>query len=179
MEKRYLVNLGIAIIVIGVFFYAASEYGKTHDVMGSLPVGSTGTSSDSTNIEEGGGNDSINNLLDANNQPKDKVMTEDIKVGTGEAAKTGDAVTVHYTGTLTDGKKFDSSRDRKAPFTFTLGEGKVIKGWEQGILGMKVGGERKLTIPASLGYGASGYGPIPGNATLIFDVELLKIEKAK
>ena len=101
---------------------------------------------------------------------------EDIVVGTGPAAKAGDNVSVHYTGTLEDGTKFDSSVDRGQPLVFTLGQGKVIAGWDEGIQGMQVGGKRKLTIPPDLGYGASGYPPvIPGNAILIFDVELISI----
>jgi FKBP-type peptidyl-prolyl cis-trans isomerase len=104
-----------------------------------------------------------------------ELKTEDTKVGTGAEAKTGDSVTVHYTGYLTDGKKFESSKDSGQPFTLTLGEGKVIPGWEQGIPGMKVGGIRRLTIPAELGYGAQGSGPIPPNATIVFDVELMAI----
>ena len=102
---------------------------------------------------------------------------EDIVVGGGEEAKDGNKVSVHYVGTLTDGTKFDSSRDRGDPFTFTLGAGEVIKGWDQGILGMKVGGTRKLTIPPELGYGEAGAGSdIPPNSTLIFEVELLSVE---
>jgi FKBP-type peptidyl-prolyl cis-trans isomerase len=85
-------------------------------------------------------------------------------------------VTVHYTGTFTNGKKFDSSVDRGQPFHFVLGAGKVIKGWDLGVAGMKVGGKRQLTIPASLGYGTNTYGPIPGNSTLLFDVELLGVK---
>ncbi len=101
---------------------------------------------------------------------------EDIKVGTGAEAKSGDTVTVNYTGYLTDGTKFDSSLDSGQPFKFTIGAGRVIPGWEQGFAGMKVGGKRKLTIPPELGYGSQGAGGvIPPNATLVFDVELLAV----
>jgi FKBP-type peptidyl-prolyl cis-trans isomerase len=95
-------------------------------------------------------------------------------VGTGEVAVAGKTVNVHYTGWLENGKKFDSSVDRGQPFSFPLGGGRVIKGWDEGVQGMKVGGKRKLTIPSDLGYGSRGAGGvIPPNATLIFDVELL------
>jgi FKBP-type peptidyl-prolyl cis-trans isomerase len=101
---------------------------------------------------------------------------EDIKIGEGDAATAGKTVAVHYTGWLTNGKKFDSSKDRGQPFEFPLGGGRVIKGWDEGVQGMKVGGVRKLTIPASLGYGSRGAGgAIPPDATLVFEVELLKI----
>ncbi len=97
-------------------------------------------------------------------------------VGTGEVAVAGKTVNVHYTGWLENGKKFDSSVDRGQPFSFPLGGGRVIKGWDEGVQGMKVGGKRKLTIPSDLGYGSRGAGGvIPPNATLIFDVELLGV----
>jgi FKBP-type peptidyl-prolyl cis-trans isomerase len=103
-----------------------------------------------------------------------QLVIEDVKVGTGAEARSGANVTVHYVGTLTDGKKFDSSRDRGKGFSFKLGGGQVIKGWDQGVAGMKVGGLRKLTIPPHLAYGERGFpGAIPPNATLIFEVELL------
>jgi FKBP-type peptidyl-prolyl cis-trans isomerase len=101
---------------------------------------------------------------------------QDLKVGDGAMAENGANVSVHYTGWLTDGTKFDSSVDRGQPFQFKLGTGSVIRGWDEGVKGMRVGGKRKLTIPAELGYGAAGAGGvIPPNATLVFDVELLGV----
>ena len=102
---------------------------------------------------------------------------EDTVEGDGAVAEAGQNVSVHYTGWLTDGSKFDSSKDRNQPFQFPLGGGRVIRGWVEGVQGMKVGGTRKLTIPPQLGYGANGAGGvIPPNATLVFEVELLSID---
>ena len=101
---------------------------------------------------------------------------ENLKAGTGAEAAAGKKVTVHYVGTLTNGQKFDSSRDRGKGFSFRLGAGEVIKGWDQGVAGMKVGEMRKLTIPPDLAYGARGFPPvIPPNSTLVFEVELLEV----
>jgi FKBP-type peptidyl-prolyl cis-trans isomerase len=106
----------------------------------------------------------------------DTLQIEDLKAGTGAEATPGNQVTVHYVGTLTDGKKFDSSRDRGKGFSFKLGGGQVIKGWDQGVAGMKVGGLRKLTIPPELAYGDRGFPPvIPPRSTLVFEVELLSV----
>lgn len=104
------------------------------------------------------------------------IITEIVQ-GDGDEANAGQNVTVHYTGWLKDGTKFDSSKDRDDPFQFPLGAGRVIRGWDEGVQGMKVGGKRKLTIPPELGYGARGAGGvIPPNATLVFEVELLEVD---
>lgn len=110
-------------------------------------------------------------------QNSEELKIEDLVIGSGAEAVAGKSITVNYSGTLLDGTKFDSSYDRGVPFTFTLGAGEVIKGWDQGFVGMKVGGKRKLIIPASLGYGAQGAGEqIPPNSTLVFEVELLEVK---
>lgn len=149
--KNVLIFIGLIVIVIVLFFVSSTP----SDQLGKL---NTGELADA----EGG---------------VSELEIEDLVEGSGDEAKDGNKVTLHYTGTLTDGTKFDSSLDRDEPFTFILGEGEVIKGWDQGVAGMKVGGKRKLTIPPELGYGDRGAGDdIPPGATLIFEVELLKVE---
>lgn len=106
----------------------------------------------------------------------ERMVIDDIKIGTGDEVSEGDTVSVHYIGTLQNGQEFDNSKKRGTPFEFTVGEGMVITGWEEGLLGMKVGGERVLVIPPEKAYGEQGIGPIPGNATLIFAIELLEIK---
>lgn len=105
-----------------------------------------------------------------------KLVIDDIRVGTGAEVKDGDTVVVHYIGTLQNGTEFDNSNKRGTPFTFTVGEGRVIKGWEQGLVGMKVGGQRILVIPPELAYGRQAVGPIPPNSTLVFAIELLEVK---
>ncbi|MFK0730952.1 MAG: FKBP-type peptidyl-prolyl cis-trans isomerase [Gloeotrichia echinulata GP01] len=125
-----------------------------------------------------------NTLIPNNTMAEDNTITTpsglkyvEIEEGTGETPQPGQKVEVHYTGTLTDGTKFDSSRDRRSPFSFIIGRGQVIQGWDEGLSTMKVGGQRKLIIPPELGYGSRGAGGvIPPNATLIFDVQLLSVK---
>ncbi len=114
---------------------------------------------------------------DMNTPSVDTLQVEDVVVGTGDIAFPGDLLTVHYVGTLDNGVKFDSSIDRGVPFQFTLGAGQVIQGWEMGFDGMKVGGKRRIVIPPSLGYGEIPNGPIPAGSTLIFEVELVAVQK--
>lgn len=109
--------------------------------------------------------------------PETGVVVNDVVLGEGVSAEAGDTLTVHYVGTLTDGKVFDSSRDRNTPFSFILGTGEVIRGWDEGMSGMKVGGTRILIIAPDYGYGAQVAGPIPANSTIIFEVELLDVKK--
>jgi FKBP-type peptidyl-prolyl cis-trans isomerase len=113
------------------------------------------------------------NTVDAKTTSELKI--KDIEVGKGSEAVSGKTVSVHYTGWLTNGTKFDSSKDRGQPFSFKLGAGQVIKGWDQGVAGMKVGGKRELTIPPTMGYGDRNVGPIPAGSTLKFEVELLGV----
>ncbi len=117
------------------------------------------------------------NITQTMNAQNPQLVSTDTVVGTGETAEAGDLVTVHYTGRFVDGKVFDSSVVRGEPFQFVLGRGQVIAGWDEGIVGMKVGGKRTLSIPPELGYGKDDYSTIPGNSTLIFDIELLKVQK--
>ena len=149
MNKKTIIAVVIAVVVVGV-------------LIGGGLVGGLFTSSNKTQ--------------DTSMQQAAQVQSKDIVVGTGDIAVAGKQVTVHYVGVFSDGKKFDSSIDRGAPFTFKLGAGEVIKGWDIGVEGMKVGGKRILVVPPSLGYGEKDYGPIPGNSTLIFEIQLLGIK---
>jgi len=153
-KKRFLI-IGILVLIslaaVAVFKVRAPKSEKTVE----LPV-------------------SQENVME---EKQSELKIEDITVGTGDEAVVGKKVTVNYAGTLEDGTKFDSSYDRGTPFSFNLGAGEVIEGWDKGVAGMKVGGKRKLTIPSSLGYGERGAGgAIPPNSTLIFEIELLKVE---
>ena len=105
-----------------------------------------------------------------------ELIIEDIVIGEGKEAQSKDFVTIHYSGTLLNGQKFDSSYDRNEPFEVQIGIGYVIQGWDEGVVGMKVGGKRKLTIPANMGYGSRAIGSIPANSTLVFELELLEVK---
>lgn len=106
----------------------------------------------------------------------ERMIIDDVVIGAGPVVEEGDVITVHYRGMLQNGQEFDNSYDRGEPITFEVGAGRVIAGWEEGVQGMQVGGERILVIPSELAYGRDGYGPIPGNATLVFVVELISVE---
>jgi FKBP-type peptidyl-prolyl cis-trans isomerase len=152
---KYLVAIAIILAMTAVFVFAQSTSGKSAAPNTNAPTKVTG---DGVKTESG-------------------LQYWDIRVGNGDVAKEGSHVRVHYTGWLTTGKKFDSSVDAGTPFDFTIGNGEVIKGWEEGVAGMKVGGKRQLRIPPGLAYGAKGYPPvIPPNSTLIFDIKLLGVQ---
>lgn len=150
MSSKAIIIASSVIIILGVLYVLYDRQSKTAPAPAPAPEAMTNT-------------------------PNLDIKT--IQEGSGQGAQDGDALTVHYTGTLENGAKFDSSRDRGQPFVFTLGAKQVIRGWDLGFVGMKVGEKRTLTIPPELGYGQTGTpgGPIPPNATLIFNVELLKI----
>ncbi len=114
---------------------------------------------------------------DMDTLPETGVLSEDVVQGQGDIAAAGDTVTVNYVGTLTNGQVFDSSISRNEPFTFTLGVGQVIRGWDEGLVGMRVGGKRRLIIAPDFAYGQNAVGPIPANSTLVFEVELLSVER--
>jgi FKBP-type peptidyl-prolyl cis-trans isomerase len=158
--RRTIIFVVLAAILVGGAIYLTRS-GQSANIM----TASNSSSTDTVN------NNSIQSAMN-------DLKIEDLKVGTGTETKDGDHVTVNYVGTLDNGTKFDSSYDRGTPFSFDLGAGKVIPGWDLGVKGMKIGGKRRLIIPAALGYGANGAGSlIPPNSTLHFDIELLKIGK--
>ncbi len=163
--KKYFAAICLAVlIVVGFFIW------KHNRVLTEVKVSQTPASTDIISKEGSPTAGSMKGSMEG-------LKIEDLKLGTGDEAVSGKKVTVNYSGTLLDGKKFDSSFDRGVPFSFNLGAKEVIKGWDLGVSGMKVGGKRKLTIPSELGYGARGAGAdIPPNATLVFEVELLKVE---
>ena len=163
MTKNFLLFIFVGVTLLAVFILFA---------FGILNTDSTSNKTDNETSRL-----SATSHLSATEPGKSsEIKIEDIKVGTGPAVKSGDVIDINYVGTLTNGSKFDSSYDRGQPFETQIGVGQVIKGWDLGVIGMKAGGKRKLTIPPSLGYGDQAIGPIPPNSTLIFEVELVKIK---
>jgi peptidylprolyl isomerase len=154
MSRQFIISLVIGILVLVVFAYFIFGLNGSSSTPQSSAQPTPQTVTSST----------------------DKLQIQDEKIGTGAAVKKGDTVQINYVGTLANGTKFDASADHGGPFTTQIGVGQVIKGWDEGIIGMKVGGKRKLTIPPSLGYGDQATGSIPANSTLIFQVQLVGIK---
>ena len=180
-NKYELIGAGISVLCMATALYLIQV--ETKLALQPTATSQTAQLVDSqTIVVEDGGNkteertNALVKAVDDNGNLKNMVI-DDIKIGTGDAVKVGDTVSVHYVGTLQDGTEFDSSKKRGTPFEFTVGEGRVIKGWEEGLVGMKIGGERILIIPPEKAYGEKGIGPIPGNATLVFAIELLGVNK--
>ena len=181
MDKKTMMLLGILIIglvIVGIIIMISSHFsGQTLQPATASGTLDTTTSTMDSSAMDSTATDTTGGDTADTTGAVDQIT--DVVVGTGPAAVAGDAVTVNYTGTFQDGTTFDSNLDPKfghvQPLPFTLGAGQVIPGWDQGVTGMKVGGKRHLVIPSALAYGPAGYGPIPPNATLIFDVELLSI----
>jgi FKBP-type peptidyl-prolyl cis-trans isomerase len=185
MNKNFLwVGIGIATITIiaAILFTRTSGNNKVPDNSTAITPFPTISEQVTQIIEEGtttahqATKSATENATITPMQEVTELIVEDLAEGTGDKAVSGKKITVNYKGTLTDGTQFDSSYDRGQPFTFTLGTGQVIQGWDQGFEGMKVGGKRKLTIPSELGYGSREMGTIPPNSVLIFEVELLEVE---
>ncbi len=172
-SKIEIAGIALSVTAMAGALYIATKEPDTNDTNVTVETDTVFVKDggdEATNLREAivGAADSTGNLA--------KLIIDDVTVGDGEGAAIGDTVTVHYIGTLQNGQEFDNSNKRGTPFTFTIGEGKVIKGWEEGVVGMKAGGKRILVIPSDKAYGDAGYGPIPGGANLVFAIDLLEIK---
>lgn len=182
LSKYEMVGIGISVLFMALALYMVRiETTFLTSGSGTSQLASVATT-ESAVVVVGEGEDvnglranAIREAADAKGN-LNKMVIDDIKLGEGVEVANGDTVEVHYVGTLQNGQEFDSSRKRGESFTFTVGDGMVIDGWEKGLLGMKVGGQRILVVPPNMGYGDQGIGPIPGNATLVFSIELLSIK---
>lgn len=177
MFRKYeLIGAGISVACMAAALYLI-QLETNASLLSSEPAAVV----ESESVVVGEGNErnewtkAIVKASDDNGNVKSMII-DDIKVGEGTEVKVGDTVAVHYIGTLQDGTEFDNSKKRGEPFTFSVGAGQVIRGWDEGLVGMKVGGQRVLVIPPDMAYGERGIGPIPGNATLVFAIELIEIK---
>ncbi|MBX4209263.1 FKBP-type peptidyl-prolyl cis-trans isomerase [Candidatus Parcubacteria bacterium] len=167
--KREWIAIATAVVAAAILFFG----GNIWNAIFGAPAGTADKASETSQTADQGG---LTTQVMPNLSKVKGLEIYDEQTGTGAEAKAGQTVTVHYIGTLTDGKKFDSSLDRKQPFSFNLGAGQVIKGWDIGVQGMKVGGVRRLVIAPEFAYGSQAIGPIPPNSTLIFEVQLLGVK---
>lgn len=181
-SKFELVGAGLSVFFMGLAIYLVQIEST---LFKNGPVGQSAQliESKQPGVVIVGQSDNVNQarreaLLEAvdNQGNLNSMVIDDIKIGTGEAVEAGDTVAVHYVGTLQNGQEFDNSKKRGQPFEFNVGGGQVIEGWDKGVVGMKIGGQRILVIPPDMAYGPQGIGPIPGNATLVFSIELLEIK---
>lgn len=174
-SKFELIGGAISILSMAAALYLVQL--ETHMALNAgLPQAAMVSESDVVMVNEKESRvDAITGSMNRDGNLKNMVI-EDVKIGEGRAVQEGDSVSVHYIGTLQDGTEFDNSKKRGKPFDFEVGAGQVIKGWDEGLVGMKVGGQRILVIPSDKAYGDAGFGPIPGKATLVFAIELLSIE---
>lgn len=179
-NKYEVVGIGFSIVLMALALYLLRV--ETTVLSTKDDIKQTASLSDSDIVFVDDSSDVNNARKDALLEAADlsgnlnKLVIDDITIGTGDEVKVGDTVLVHYVGKLQDGTEFDNSKKRGEPFTFKVGQGMVIQGWEEGVVGMKVGGQRVLVIPPEMGYGDRAIGPIPPNSTLVFSIELLEIE---
>ncbi len=171
MGKKITIAAAVIILVVVGFLITRKSKEKMTDKNTNLPEASASAAQASPSAEA-----SASSVQGTQSAMPSGLNIEDIQVGSGPEVKSGDTVTINYKGTLTDGTKFDSSYDRGTPFTTQIGVGQVIKGWDEGVIGMKVGGRRRLTIPPDLAYGDQDVPGIPPNSTLIFELELLAVK---